>query len=65
MTDPLTIAVTAALVAVAIVYDVWTLASWNALLVARRWPIIPLALGVVIGHLYWSNRAADCFTPTP
>lgn len=48
-----------------IVYDVWTLIdrgynttiSWSIYALSVRFPIIPFALGVVCGHLFWTNKA--------
>ena len=51
--------------ALIIVYDVWAVAkgyewtiSSTLLSAARDWPIIPFALGVLSGHLFFPNRAA-------
>ena len=53
--------------AVAIVYDVWlgrrgggdATISWHVWTAAKRWPVIPLltglAVGVLFGHLFWSQ----------
>lgn len=48
------------------VYDVWTLAvrgydttvSWVLYQASQQWPIIPFALGVLAGHLFFPNRAS-------
>lgn len=68
MIDPLTLTVSLAILAVIVIYDVWTLLrrgyattiSWNLYLLSLRFPIIPAAIGVVIGHLFWPNRAGNC-----
>jgi hypothetical protein len=52
-------------VALLTVYDVWALTkgyeftvSSTLLQAARDWPIIPLVVGILIGHLFFPNRAA-------
>ncbi len=65
--DHTTIAVSLVILAVIIIYDVWTLTkrgynttiSWNLYVMAIRFPIVPFAIGVVAGHLFWPNRAGQ------
>jgi hypothetical protein len=52
-------------VAAVTIYDVWAVAggyertiSATLLQAAKDWPIIPFALGVLSGHLFFPNRAA-------
>jgi hypothetical protein len=60
--DQLTIGVAVAAGVILGIYDLWTLKrrgyattiSWTALLWARRYPVIPFLVGMVIGHVYWS-----------
>lgn len=64
--DRLTFFVAISVLAVIIVYDTWTLIargyettiSSQLYTLALGQPIIPCAIGVVIGHLFWGNRAA-------
>lgn len=52
-------------------YDVWTLVthgydttvSWVTYTMAKDWPIIPFAFGLIFGHLFFPNRAAKAPTP--
>lgn len=68
MPDPLTLGVTLAVLAIIVIYDVWTLIvrgydstiSANLYRFSQRFPIVAVALGVVIGHLFWPNLAAVC-----
>ncbi len=63
--DPITIGFILFIVALVTVYDVWTLVrrgynttiSWTLYAWATRWPIIPFALGVLAGHLFFPNKA--------
>lgn len=49
-----------------IMYDVWTLLargydttiSANLFYLSQRYPVIALAIGVVLGHLFWPH--GDC-----
>ncbi len=67
MLDHLTMSVSLSILAIIIVYDVWTLSargynttiSWNLYAMAMRFPIVPFALGIVAGHLFWPNRAGQ------
>lgn len=60
--DLITVAVTCGAIALLTVYDIWTLlkrgypttVSWTLLLISRRYPIIPFAIGVLVGHVFWS-----------
>lgn len=53
------------IIAAIIIFDVWTLLergytttiSWQLYERSKAEPIIPLAIGVVIGHLWWPNKA--------
>lgn len=55
-----------AVVAVIVAFDLWTISAHGydttisavGYQFARNYPIIPFALGVVVGHLYWPNQAA-------
>lgn len=61
MTFNTTIIFIIAAIAVIIGYDVWMLAargykstiSFTMLTAAQTWPIIPFAIGIVFGHLFW------------
>lgn len=61
----LTIAFVVVLVVVVTAFDVWTLAfrgyettiSWVIYKASQGWPIIPYALGVLTGHLFFPNHA--------
>jgi hypothetical protein len=63
MIDPLTLKFSLVILAAIIVFDVWTLLkrgysttiSYTLYVSAVRFPIIPFALGVVAGHLFWPN----------
>lgn len=63
----LTLAFTLAVIALAIAFDAVQLArlgwpgtiSYLALTQARRRPIIAVAIGVVIGHLFWPQTLPD------
>lgn len=54
-------------VAVVIGYDLWTLIRHGydttisnvALVFAKEYPIIVLPIGIVIGHIYWTNKARE------
>lgn len=49
-------------VAFLIIYDIWIIfkrgysdtISWTLFAWSKRYPIIPFAIGVVIGHLFWN-----------
>lgn len=68
--DTITIGFVLAMIAIITVYDVWTLVrrgysttiSWQTLVWSRQWPIIPLLMGILAGHLWFPNRAGrlDC-----
>ena len=63
----LTSLVIAIFVAGLTVYDIWTIVrrgytttvSWTLLTLAKKFPIISFALGVVMGHLFWVNEIPD------
>lgn len=63
--DVITLGVSLSVVALLIFYDVWTLIvrgynttiSWNLYRFTQRFPIVGVAIGVVVGHLFWPNRA--------
>lgn len=63
--DPLTLNVTLALIAVISVYDIWTLRvrgytttiSWNLYGFTKKFPIVGVLIGIVVGHLFWPNAA--------
>jgi len=46
-----------------IVYDIWTIVkrglnssiSWKVWALCHDWPIIAFAVGVLCGHLFWSQ----------
>ncbi len=59
MLDHLTMSVSLSILAIIIVYDVWTLSARNLYAMAMRFPIVPFALGIVAGHLFWPNRAGQ------
>jgi hypothetical protein len=49
------------LIAAGLIYDAVALAksyestiSWTLYSGAKKWPIIPLLFGIVMGHLFWS-----------
>lgn len=72
MIDQTTLYFSLAVIAAIIVYDVWTLLkrgykttiSWNLYQLAIKVPIVGVAIGVVVGHLFWPNRAAGKDPPT-
>lgn len=47
-----------------IVYDIWAVLkygiagtiSWQVWDKSRRFPIIPLAVGILVGHLFWRQE---------
>jgi hypothetical protein len=60
-----TVAFIVAVVAVVTVYDVWAVAhdyDWTISAVLGKagaaWPIIPMLTGILIGHLWFPNRAS-------
>ena len=61
----LTAAFTVFIIGLITIYDIWTLAargydttiSWSLYTWSQGWPIIPFALGVLAGHLFFPNRA--------
>jgi hypothetical protein len=60
-----TVAFIVAVVAVVTVYDVWAVShdyTWTIsatlLQAAKAWPIIGVLIGILIGHLFFPNRAA-------
>lgn len=66
MPDLLTLGVALFIVALIAVYDIWTLVTrgyettisavtYN---LSKRFPIIPFAIGVIAGHLWWPNLVA-------
>ena len=65
MTDPLTVGFIVLVVALITLYDVWTLwrrgynttVSWNLYIIARRFPIVPFLVGLLVGHLWFPNQA--------
>jgi hypothetical protein len=65
--DPTTLLFSLLALGLIVVFDVWTLMkrgyattiSWTLYGMALRFPIIPFALGVVVGHLFWPNRAGQ------
>ena len=63
----LTLFVFLALFGLLMVFDAWTLlargyettVSWTLYVWAQQWPIVPFLAGVLIGHLWFPNRAAN------
>lgn len=59
----LSLIVVAAVAVLLIAFDVWIVIakgvkatiSWQMLQAAKDYPIIPFALGVLFGHLFWVN----------
>jgi len=55
--------VTAAVIVFLLVYDVYAVVtggvkntiSWEVLQASKNYPVIPFAVGVVAGHLFWTN----------
>lgn len=52
-------------VAIGAAYDVWAVShsyTWtisaNLLQAARDWPVIPFVIGVLLGHVFFPNKAA-------
>lgn len=64
--DMPTLYVFLSLLGVLIIYDTWTLLrrgyettiSSQLYTAALAQPVIPLAIGIVIGHLFWPNKAS-------
>lgn len=64
--DRLTLVVTLAIIAQIVCFDIWTLImrgyattiSWSMFKLAQGYPIIGVAVGIVVGHLFWPNHAA-------
>lgn len=62
----LTLAIVGIVAVFLIAYDVWVIIkrgvdqsiSWQMYLLAQRYPVVPFALGVLFGHLYWSQHGA-------
>jgi hypothetical protein len=60
----LTQIVLAVVAALIIAFDVWTAAvhgaqttvSWTLWTTAKEYPVIPLGIGIVIGHLFWVQQ---------
>lgn len=68
----LTSIVIALVVASLIGYDVWTAIehggpstiSWTLWTLAKGYPVIPFAIGFVMGHLFWVQQSGDPSNPT-
>lgn len=60
---PVTQTLIALTVAVAIVYDIYAMSkegfkatiSWQIYSKSQKYPIIPFAFGVLMGHLFWTQ----------
>lgn len=58
-----------ALVLVGIVYDVWiyqthgsaSTISWTVWCAAKEYPVIPFAMGILCGHLFWVQQTGMMF----
>ena len=37
--------------------------SWQLFTWSKEWPIIPFLIGVMMGHLFFPNRAANAVPP--
>lgn len=53
-------------IAVTLIYDLFALRksyestiSWTLYSGAKRWPVIPLLFGIVMGHLFWAVTGPD------
>lgn len=51
---------------VVIAFDVWTMVkrgadttvSWTLYSVAQKYPVVPFAIGMLMGHLFWVQHGA-------
>lgn len=39
--------------------------SWITWTAAQRWPVIPLAVGILLGHLFWRQESPQSTVKLP
>lgn len=62
----LTLSVVLGFSLILIAYDIWVIIkrgvdqsiSWQMYQIAKAYPVIPFALGVLMGHLFWVQHGA-------